>query len=96
MARPRNAIPSRELSIMLDEQIATRLELHLWSEAEQRLPYAARQKFITARLREYFERKSLDLAPYFHDLPTGSQIHGSPAVVGRLQLALEDLVLAGS
>ena len=42
---------------MLAEEDAARLELHLYSEAEQRIPYAARQKFFTQLLREFFEKR---------------------------------------
>ena len=94
MPRPRNAVPSRNLHLMLAEEDAARLELHLWSEAEQRIPLASRQRFFTARIREFFARKSLDLAPYFSGLPSGSVVYGSPQLIERLQLALEDGILA--
>lgn len=88
MPRPKNAIPSRNLHLMLAEEDATRLDLHLWSAAEQRIPHAARQRFFTARLREYFGRAHLDLAPYFPGLPSGSIVYGPPAVISQLAVAL--------
>jgi len=78
---------------MLAEADAARLELHLYSEAEQRIPHAARQKFFTERMREFFGRKGLDLAPYFNGLPPGSIVYGSPALIEKLMLALEDTQL---
>jgi len=79
---------------MLAEADAARLELHLYSEAEQRIPHAARQKFFTERMREFFGRKGLDLAPYFNGLPPGSIVYGSPALILRLQMSLEDAILS--
>ena len=64
MPRPKNAIPSRNLHLMLAEEDATRLDLHLWSEAEGRIPHAARQKFFTQLLREFFtKQKGPDVQP---------------------------------
>lgn len=88
------SIPTRQFHIQLPEEEASRLELHLWSEAEQRIPYASRQRFIVERIREYFGRKGLDLGVYFQDLPPGSTVYGPPEYVERLQLALEDMILA--
>lgn len=94
VARPRNAIPSRDLHLMLSEQDAARLDLYLYSEAEQRIPFAAKQRFFTERLREYFERASLDLGLYFHELPPGSHIYAAPSVVLKLKQKLESLEAA--
>lgn len=74
----KNATPTRQFHIMLPEEEASRLELHLWSEAEQRIPYAARQKFIVERIREFFGRQSLDLAAYFPNLPAGTFVLYGP------------------
>jgi len=73
---------------MLAEEDATKLDLHLWSAAEQRIPHAARQRFFTQRLKEYFNQRALDLAPYLSDLPPGSFIYGPPAVVDRIEAHL--------
>ena len=90
MPRPRNAIPSRNLHLMLPEEDATRLELHLWSEAEQRIPHAARQKFFTERMREFFGWQRLDLHAYIPGLAPGSIVQGPPALIeflkGRLNV----------
>lgn len=71
MPKPRNAVPGRDVHVVLAEEDAARLELHLWSAAEQRIPYAARQRFFTERLKEFFSRQSIDLAAYFPNLPSG-------------------------
>jgi hypothetical protein len=66
------------------------LELYLYSEAEQRIPFAAYQRFLVDRIREFFSRGTLDIAPYFTDIPPGSYIHGSPPVIEMLKKALEE------
>jgi hypothetical protein len=73
---------------MLAENDAARLELHLFSEAEQRLPHAARQKFFTQRLREYFEWHKLDLALYDSSLPSGSVVQGPAPLIDFLRRKL--------
>lgn len=88
MPRPRNAIPSRNLHLMLAEEDAGRLELHLYSEAEQRIPHAARQKFFTQRLKEFFTWQRLDLALYIPSLPPGSIVQGPTPLIEALQRRL--------
>lgn len=74
---------------MLAEEDAAKLELYLWSPAEQRLPYAARQKFFTERIKEFFGRHSLDVGLYFPVLGPGCLVHGSPTVISLLKAHLE-------
>lgn len=84
MPRPRNAVPGRDLHLVIAEADAARLDLHLWSPAEQRIPHAARQKFFSERIKEFFWHKKLDLGLYFSDIPPGSFISGAPATIDRL------------
>ena len=88
MPRPRNATPRRHLHITIPEDIGAKLELHLYSEAEQRVPYQAWQRFFEARIKEFFESQKLDLALYVPDLPPGSFIYGPSAYIERLKHVL--------
>lgn len=88
MPRPKNIVPSRNLHLMLAEEDATRLDLYLYSEAEQRIPHAARQKFFTQRLQEFFGWVRLDLALYIPSLPPGSIIQGPAPIIEALQRRL--------
>jgi hypothetical protein len=45
------------LHIHLPEDIRGRIDLHLWSEVEQRVPKGAYQKLIVQLLREYFKSR---------------------------------------
>ena len=89
MPRPRNAVPSRNLHLMLAEEDAARLELHLFSPAEQRIPHAARQKFFSERLREFFGWQRLDLHAHIPGLAPGSVIQGPPALIEFLKRRLD-------
>lgn len=55
MRRPNIIRPTR-LNLALPEDIRAKLDLHLWSEAEMRVPHGAYQKFILGLLRDYFNR----------------------------------------
>ena len=96
MPNPRKPIPSYHLSIAVPQEVAAQLKLHLYSEAEQRVPYAAQQRFIVQRMREFFEHRSLDLAPYLQGVPPGSAVRGPKEVVDALQLKLEEAFLVQS
>ena len=76
---------------MLAEEDATRLELHLYSEAERRVPHAARQRFFTERIREFFGWARLDLHAYIPGLAPGSIIQGPPALIVFVNEALDEL-----
>ena len=93
MPRPRNAVKTRDLHVCIPEEDAARLELFLWSEAAQRIPDGSKAAFVSRRIREFFARKSIDLALYFYDLPTGSYVYGPEPLVERLKLALNDMEL---
>lgn len=56
MAKPANVIRPRKLTIHLPEDQATRLDLYLWSESQQRVPHGAYQAFFIDRIKEFFDR----------------------------------------
>lgn len=45
------------LHISLPEDIRSRLDLHLWSDAEQRVPKGAYRELIVRLLREYLTKE---------------------------------------
>lgn len=89
MPRPRNASPSRKLHVALPGDVWPKLDLFLHSEVEQRIPFAAYQKFLVERVREFFNRASLDLALYFPEMPPGTIVYGPRAVIELLKTELE-------
>ncbi|MDX2059904.1 MAG: hypothetical protein SFV24_18995 [Gemmatimonadales bacterium] len=60
MPRRPNIVPSRNLTMALPEDVFARLQLYLYSEAEQRVPQGAYQSFFVERINEFFERRAFD------------------------------------
>lgn len=58
MRRP-NILRPVPLTTTFPEDIRARLDLHLYSEAEGRVPKGAIQKFLIARIREYFDQSTI-------------------------------------
>lgn len=86
MPAPRNLVPSALLNLALPADLRGRLDLHLYDEAERRIPKGAHQRFFIARILEFFEWGVLDLGAY--GLPPGSIVKGPRAVLELLQRRL--------
>lgn len=54
--RPANIIPSDRINLHLPVDIKSRLDLHLFSSVEGRIPKGAYSKFFEERVREFFAR----------------------------------------
>ena len=89
MGRPRNVNPARSLNTHLDEELMARLDLHLFSDVEGRVPKGAYQTFLNARLSQYFSSVALDLSPYVGALPGEQTVRGSAEAVAHLKKVLE-------
>jgi len=75
---------------MLPVDLRTKLDLHLYSELEGRVPQGSHQEFLSSRIREFFESETLDLAPYAAGVPPGNQsVRGSPSTIQLLKWILE-------
>lgn len=58
MPRQKNVQPSKDIHLCLDLATYVKMEFYLNSEAHGRkVPYAAKQKFITALIAQFFEGK---------------------------------------
>jgi len=89
MARPKNAVPSTLLNVAIPEDIRGRLDLHLFSELEGRVPHGAYSRFIVDQLKGFFSDKRIDLALYVPGVPNGTLVRGSPEVVALLEEILD-------
>jgi len=56
MPRPPNIQRPVHLKTSFPEDLRTWLDLHLWSETEQRVPRGAYQRLIVQLIREYKDR----------------------------------------
>lgn len=89
MPRQRNLIPSTRIKFSLPEDTRARLDLHLWSDLEQRIPQGAYMAFLGERIREFFDSERLDIAPWTRGVDPGTFIvSGSPAAIAALRRAL--------
>lgn len=89
MPRQPNTIPSKQLNVAVPLDAFTLLATHLYSDLEQRVPHGAFNRWITARIAEYFTWKPLDLAPYAGCDGGLHVVHASPATLEQLRLLLE-------
>jgi hypothetical protein len=89
MSRRPNLIPSIQLNVALPEDVHTQLTLHLFSELEGRVPLGAYQRFITERIREYFQHRRLDLAPFANCDPGLFEVSAAPASLSALERLLK-------
>ena len=88
MPRPRNAVPSVKINTALPAEVAGKLAIHLASEVEGKVPFSAYQKFFVARITEFFDWGTLDLAPYLA-VPAGTIIRAPKPTIELLKLNLE-------
>ena len=77
------------LNLALPESDRAKLDLLLYSEVEQRIPKGSYQQFFTARIREFFSGRELDLAPYLGSLPGERTVRGSPETIASLEATLK-------
>lgn len=90
MPRSPNVIPSIKLHTSLPEDLHAKLTLHLFSDLEGRVPACAYQEFFCERIREYFEHKHLDLAPYIPGMGAGNcVVSGAPVSIEMLKHILD-------
>ncbi len=87
MARPPSLTPKTTLHTVIPLDVRTKLDLHLFSPAEGRVPYNAYSEFIVARCREFFEWSSLDLETY--GFPQGYFLRGPKEMVSKMREVLE-------
>lgn len=59
MAKPKAVIPTIEKKIQIPADLCTRMELELYSDLEQKIPYGAQSELINRLLREHF--RALDI-----------------------------------
>ena len=90
MTRQRHPVRPISVTTTVPEDLLVRLQLHLFSELENRVPYGAMTKFFASRIREYLDGGRLDLAPYITGLPPDTYIlSGSRESVDMLRKKLE-------
>jgi len=75
------------LELKMRESIRSRLDLWLWSEAEQRVPKGKYQEFFEERTKAFFDNARLDLTPFGIE---GIVVEGSKDAIAALQARLKN------
>lgn len=86
MSRRKSITPKVRLNLVLPMDLRARMDLELVSELEGRVPLGKYADFIAARLREYFEWKSLDLSRF--GFPADHFVRGPAHFIDKLEAAL--------
>lgn len=81
--------PSVPLDLRLPESVRTRLDIHLYSQLEQRVPKGAYQRFFIERINEFLEWGSLDLAPYTGQVAGTQIVRARKSTIEELRKLLE-------
>lgn len=90
MPRPKSITPYVQLLFVIPVDLKGRLDVYLFSEAEQRIPYGAYKEFFSSRIKEFFESDVLDLAPFMPNLAPGTAVVRGPAgTIAQLKRILE-------
>lgn len=56
MARQKNIIPTIEKKLQIAADLCARMELELYSDVEEKIPYGAQSEFINNLIREHYKR----------------------------------------
>ena len=59
MARPLKTVRTIYKNIGLPEDLVSRMELELYSDLEEKIPFGAMQAFFTQLLRDYFSKQEV-------------------------------------
>ena len=88
MPRRPSPVPLEHIHCTVPAAEKQRVELLLYSTAEQRVPQGAWQQFILERLREFFDYETLDLAPY--GFPAGFFVRAPKGMIEVIRQRLEE------
>lgn len=61
MARPKKTVPPVRFGCCIPSDLHQRLEQHLFSEVEERIPHGAKSTFVEGLIREYFSKLDGDV-----------------------------------
>lgn len=88
MPRSPNFDRPASLHLKLPETVRAKLDLHLFSDVEGRVPQGKYQEFFIERIGEYFDGRRLDLAPF--GFPNGFYVTGQKDMIDLLERRLRD------
>lgn len=89
MPRRPNPTPSVILTTALPGEVHARMTLHLYSELEGRVPQGAYREFLSELIREFFDHRLFDLAPFAATDPGRYLVRAHPETLRVLELTLK-------
>ena len=89
MGHPINLLPCTPLNTSLPVDVRARLDLHLFSDVEGRVPKGAYQRLLTDLINQYLDNRVLDLAPYLGLQPSAAIVRGTSLTIDMLKEKLE-------
>lgn len=92
MPKPKSAIPTEEIHLRIPLDVYAALQSFLFSPAEGRVPLGAYQSFFSARIREFFSLRQLDLAPFVGGPPGAFFVSGTPEALEQLRNAFKEKI----
>lgn len=62
----------------------SKMQLHLFSDVEGRVPMGAHQRFLTQLINEFFSRRALDVSAFLGQPPSSLIVWGDEATIHAL------------
>lgn len=74
MPRKPSITPNKHIHTTIPADLAARLDLFLWSDVEKRVPQGAYQSFFCDAIRDFFNKRTVDVAPYIPAATIGQHL----------------------
>ena len=91
MPRQPSITPNRHFHTTIPADLGVRLDLLLYSESLGRVPYGAYQELLIRLLRQFFEEKEFDLAPFLGSLPGDCIVRAKAGTLSSLINKLKEV-----
>jgi len=90
MSRRPNITPNVQVNVAIPQDLHGKMFLLLYSELEQRVPVGAYSRLFSELLRDYFQNRKLDLAPYLGSADSGAfLVSANPQTLSLLKTLLD-------
>lgn len=90
MPRRKAITPNRHIHTTVPADLGLKMDLFLFSEVEARVPQGAVQELLVRLLRQFFDEKEIDLAPFLGTLPGEAIIRGRSSTLSSLITKLKE------
>lgn len=84
MPRKAAVTPNRHLHTTIPPELMAKLDLFLWSEVEGRVPQGAYQQFVCGAIRDFFSKRTVDIANHLEETSGPVLITATPEALDML------------